>query len=181
MLDRDVRSSERCSDRLGIKVGQSLKSDGNELTIFYATRFHSLYEELVELETKIAFRRSAYRASVPGERRMPSYRRRRKHRAGDGNGGCSCHQRWHSSGGKTQLLGNQQAWRSLSAHVVGAVEPGRWSIGQDQDRLSPAGGSKTNNEDLEQQELVAPSNKNPRILWSLIANQQTYQAAVRFP
>jgi transposase len=114
-----------------------LEDDGNELTISGRCLFHSLYEELVELETRIgsaderiewAFRENtdcqritavegngsvtATAVAISGGR---AFRNGRQFAAWLGSGTTTTFQRRQGA-----ATGDQQARRSLSAHVAGA-------------------------------------------------------------
>jgi transposase len=174
-----------------------LEDAGNELTTATRCLFSSLYEELAELEAKIASAdgriESAFRensecqriAAVEGIGPVTAtavvaamsdgraFRNGRQFSAWLG-----LVPRQHSSGGKARLLGISKRGdpylRTLLIHGARSVvyraktktdRRSRW-INNKQQRLGTA------------KACVAVANKNARILWSLIAKQQTYRAAV---
>jgi transposase len=174
-----------------------LEDDSNELTSSTRRLFHSLYEELVELETRIAaaderieraFRENAECqriAAVEGIGPVTAtavvaaisdgraFRNGRQFAAWLG-----LVPRQHSSGGKARLLGISKRGdpylRTLLVHGARSVV---YRAKAKTDRRSCWINDK-------QQRLgtaracVAVANKNARILWSLIAKQQVYRPAV---
>jgi transposase len=174
-----------------------LEDDGNELTISARCLFHSLYEELIELETRIAsadqrieraFRENSECqriAAVEGVGPVTAtaivaalsdgkaFRNGRQFAAWLG-----LVPRQHSSGGKARLLGISKRGdpylRTLLVHGARSVV---YRAKAKTDRRSRWINDK-------QQRLgtaracVAVANKNARILWSLVAKQQEYRPAV---
>jgi transposase len=174
-----------------------LEDDGNELTISTRCLFHSLYEELVELETKItsadqrierAFRENAECqriAAVEGVGPVTAtavvaaisdghaFRNGRQFAAWLG-----LVPRQYSSGGKPRLLGISKRGdpylRTLLVHGARSVVY----------RAKAKTDCRSRWINDKQQRLgtaracVALANKNARILWSLIVKQQVYRPAV---
>ncbi|MGH9511119.1 MAG: IS110 family transposase [Terriglobales bacterium] len=171
-----------------------LEDDANELTSSGLCLFHSLYEELVDLETKIAaaderiaraFRENAECqriAAVEGIGPVTAtavvaaisdgraFRNGRQFAAWLG-----LVPRQHSSGGKARLLGISKRGdpylRTLLVHgarSVAKLKTDRRScwINDKQQRLGTA------------RACVAVANKNARIIWSLVAKQRVYRRAV---
>jgi len=174
-----------------------LEDDGNELTISTRHLFHSLYEELVELEAKIgsadqrierAFRENAEcRRIAAVEGIGPVTATAVVAAISDGHAFRNGRQfaawlglvpRQHSSGGKTQLLGISKRGdpylRTLLVHgarsvVYRAKAKTDYRSRWINDKQQRLGTARA---------CVALANKNARILWSLIAKQQAYRPAV---
>lgn len=174
-----------------------LEDDGNELTISTRYLFHSLYEELTELETKItcadqrierAFRENAEcRRIAAVEGIGPVTATAVVAAISDGHAFRNGRQfaawlglvpRQHSSGGKSRLLGISKRGdpylRTLLVHGARSVVY-RAQAKTDcrsrwiNDKQRRLGTARA---------CVALANKNARILWSLIAKQQVYRPAV---
>ena len=175
-----------------------LEDDRNELTIPTRHLFHSLYEELVELEAKIgsadqrierAFRENeecqrigavegigpvTATAIVAAISDGHAFRNGRQFAAWVG-----LVPRQHSSGGKTQLLGISKRGdpylRTLLVHGARSVV----YRAKRQDRLAQPVDCNDKQRRLgTARACVALANKNARILWSLIAKQEVYRPAV---
>lgn len=174
-----------------------LEDDSNELTISTRHLFHSLYEELIELETKItsadqrierAFRENAECQRIAAVEGIgPVTATAIVAAISDGHAFRNGRQfaawlglvpRQHSSGGKTKLLGISKRGdpylRTLLVHGARSVVY-RAKTKVDcrslwiNDKQQRLGTARA---------CVAVANKNARILWSLIAKQQAYRPAV---